>query len=107
MALLSLARDAVPAWTKISLQLHRPYRTFLGLGRLKCEWCGERWGRHGCLSRKSAAKLFVYTASAAQRTAALDSGDITPDDLNLRRRTPVRHRRKPRPYPVTAFGQGM
>jgi hypothetical protein len=55
--------------------------------------------------RKSAAKLFVYTATTAQKTAAIDSGDLTPDDLNLRRRTPARHRRKPRPYPVAAFGQ--
>ncbi|MEV3937697.1 hypothetical protein AB0K52_17160 [Glycomyces sp. NPDC049804] len=105
MGLLSVPVDRVPAWAKIDLQLHQPYRTFLGLGRLRCDWCGERWGRHGCLIRESAAKLFVYTASEAQKQAALDSGDLTSDDLKLRRRRPARHRRKPRPYPVAAFGQ--
>ncbi|MDN3240390.1 hypothetical protein [Glycomyces tritici] len=105
MGLISVPVDPVPAWAKIDLQLHRAYRTWFGLGRLRCEWCGEAWGRHGCLTRKSAAKLFVYTASAAQKTAAIDSGDLTPDDLNLRRRSPARHRRRPRPYPVVSLGQ--
>jgi hypothetical protein len=98
MALLSVARDAVPAWAKIDLQLHQPYRTWLGFGRLRCEWCGERWGRHGCPLRESAARLFVYTASPAQREAALLSGDITAEDLDLRRRATGSHRRRPRPY---------
>lgn len=105
MGLLSVPVDAVPAWAKIDLQLHRPYRAWFGLGRLRCEWCGERWGRHGCPLRESAAKLYVYTASAAQKQAALDSGELTADDLKLRRRRPVRHRRKPSPHPVVAFGQ--
>jgi hypothetical protein len=107
MALLSLARDAVPAWAKIDLQLHRPYRTWFGLGRSRCEWCGERWGRHGCPMRESAAKLFVYTATAAQKTAAIDSGELTADDLKLRRRRPVRHRRKPSPFSLAASGQAV
>jgi len=107
MALLSLARDAVPSWAKIDLQLHQPYRTWFGFGRLVCEWCGERWGRHGCSHRESAARLFVYTASSAQREASLLSGEITADDLSLRRRvrSTSSHRRRPRPYPVAAFGQ--
>ncbi|MCC3762477.1 hypothetical protein K3N28_05265 [Glycomyces sp. TRM65418] len=106
MALLSLARDAVPAGVKIDLQLHQPYRTWLGLGRLRCEWCGERWGRHGCPPRESAVRLFVYTASPAQREAALLSGDLTTDDLRLRRRvrSSGAHRRKPRPYPTPEVG---
>lgn len=103
MALLSLARDAVPAWAKIDLQLHQPYRTWFGLGRLRCEWCGDHWGRFGCLLRTSAARIFVYTASPAQLEAAQLSGEITADDLSLRRRRRPRstgaHRRKPRPYP--------
>lgn len=108
--LLSVSSDRVPAWAKIHLQLHRPYRTWFGLGRLKCEWCGEQWGRHGCLMRKSAAKLFVYTSTAAQRAAAFESGELTRDDLRLRRRTPARHRRKPSPHtrlepsPLAALG---
>ncbi|WP_304608829.1 hypothetical protein [Glycomyces amatae] len=88
MGLLSVPVDRVPAWTKIDLQLHQPYRTFLGFGRLRCDWCGERWGRHGCPSRESAARLFLHTASPAQRQAALDSGDLTPADLRLRRTAP-------------------
>ena len=106
--LLSVPFDRVPAWAKIDLQLHQPYRTFLGFGRLRCDWCGEAWGRHGCPSRKSAARQFVYTASVTQRTAALDSGDLTETDLQLRRTAPTRHcrpaplhRRKPSPYPRT------
>jgi hypothetical protein len=106
MGLLSVPSDPVPAWAKIDLQLHRPYRTFLGFGRLRCDWCGERWGRHGCPSRESAARQFMYTASPAQRQAALDSGDLTPVDLQLRRAAPARHcrpaplhRRTPSPRP--------
>lgn len=99
MGLLSVPVDPVPAWAKIDLQLHQPYRTWLGFGRLRCEWCGESWGRHGCSTRESAARLFLYTASPAQRTAALDSGDLTTDDLRLRRIRPARHRRKPSPHP--------
>ncbi|MCD0444386.1 hypothetical protein LO763_12210 [Glycomyces sp. A-F 0318] len=99
MALLTLSRDPVPGWAKIDLQLHQPYRAFFGLGRLRCDWCGERWGRHGCPSRESAARQFVYTASAAQRRAALDSGDLVPADLRLRRRAPAHHRRRPGPSP--------
>lgn len=99
MGLISVPVDPVSAWVKIDLQLHQPYRTFLGLGRLRCDWCGEKWGRHGCSSRESAARLFVYTATRAQLAAALDSGDLTADDLRLRRKPPARHRRKPSPYP--------
>jgi hypothetical protein len=102
MALLSLALDPVPARTKIDLQLHEPYRTWLGFGRLRCSWCGERWGTHGCSARESAMRLFLYTATKAQRVAALDSGAISPADLRLRRRTPARHRRAPRPFPSPA-----
>jgi hypothetical protein len=102
MALLSLVPDPVPARTKIDLHLHEPYRTWLGFGRLRCTWCGERWGAHGCTARESAARLFLYTASSAQRAAALDSGDISPADLRLRRRTPTRHRRRTRPSPGPA-----
>ncbi|WP_199039758.1 hypothetical protein [Glycomyces salinus] len=112
MAFLSLPRDPVPAWVKIDLQLHQPYRTLLGFGRLRCDWCGEKWGRHGCPSRESAARLFTYTASRAQKEAALLAGEITPADLKLRPRRPVpnrpapahptgRHRRRPRPTPET------
>jgi hypothetical protein len=99
MALLTLSRNPVPGWAKIDLQLHQPTRGWFGFGRLRCDWCGERWGRHGCPSRESAARLFVYTASRTQKAAALDSGDLTADDLRLRRSAPVRHRRRPRPYP--------
>ncbi|MFG3339138.1 hypothetical protein [Glycomyces sp. NPDC048151] len=119
MGLISVPVDPVPAWTKISLQLHQPYRTWLGLGRLRCDWCGDLWKAHGCAARESAARLFLYTATEPQRTAALDSGDITESDLSLRRhnrsgthagprtsarlhsRPPARHRRrKPSPYPT-------
>jgi hypothetical protein len=48
MGLISVPIDPVPAWAKIDLQLHQPYRTFLGLGRLKCDWC-EKWGRMAAL----------------------------------------------------------
>lgn len=100
MALLSVPSDPVPSRAKIDLHLHQPYRTWLGLGRLRCAWCGERWGLHGCPSRESAARLFVYTASRAQKAAALDSGDLTPEDLRLRRSAPVHHRhRRPSPHP--------
>jgi hypothetical protein len=99
MGLISVPVDRVPARAKIALQLHQPYRTWLGLGRLRCAWCGEVWGRHGCSSRESAARLFVYTASRSQKTAALDSGDLTEADLRLRRRSPTRHRRRPSPHP--------
>ncbi|MCD0443708.1 hypothetical protein LO763_08750 [Glycomyces sp. A-F 0318] len=114
MALLTLPRDLVPSWAKIDLQLHRPVRAWFGFGRLRCDWCGERWGRHGCPMRESAARLFVYTASPAQRQAALDSGDLAETDLRLRRSRPAGHRRKPRPYrehgtpghcPAPAFAQ--
>jgi hypothetical protein len=102
MAILSVARDLVPAWAKTALHLHRPYRPWFGLGRLRCEWCGERWGRHGCYYRESAARMFVNSASRAQHEAALLAGDVTADDLHLRRRTRPTgsHRRKPRPYPT-------
>jgi len=63
---------------------------------------GEGWNQSSRPTRESAARLFLYTATAAQRTAALDSGDITADDLQLRHRT-SRHRHhrrsKPSPYP--------
>lgn len=113
MALLSVPVDHVPAWAKIDLQLHQPYRTLLGFGRLRCDWCGEPWGRHGCPSRESAVRLFLYTARPAQRQAALDSGELTHADLRLHRDTPdcstraarstrpARHRRKPSPRPRT------
>ena len=97
MGLLSVPVDRTPAWAKIDLQLHSPYRTWFGFGRLRCDWCDQPWGRHGCRSRASAAKVFLRTASAAQREAALDSGELTEDDVLLRRRTPV-SRRRPRPY---------
>jgi hypothetical protein len=80
------------------MQLHQPSRTWLGFGRQRCDWCGERWGAHGCAARESAARLFLYTATSAQRVAALDSGDLSPADLRLRRRRPSRHRREPRPH---------
>lgn len=99
MGRISVPSDPVPAWAKIDLQLHQPYRTWLGFGRLRCAWCGEVRGRHGCSSRESAARLFVYTATRAQKAAALDSGDITADDLRLRRSAPTRHRRRPSPRP--------
>ena len=113
MAFLSLPRDPVPAWVKIDLQLHQPYRTLLGFGRLRCDWCGEKWGRHGCPSRESAARLFVHTASRPQQEAALAAEEITPADLQLRPRRPApgrpapapptgRHRRRPRPAPETS-----
>ncbi|HEY1094770.1 MAG TPA: hypothetical protein VGE61_08705, partial [Glycomyces sp.] len=90
------------------LQLHQPYRTWLGFGRLRCDWCGDHWGEHGCAARESAARLFLYTATESQRTAALDSGDITTTDLKLHRQPRTRHRssaarhrrRKPSPYPT-------
>lgn len=101
MALLSLARDNVPAWAKTALQLHRPYRTWFGFGRQRCEWCGERWGRHGCSYRESAARAFVRTATRVQHKQALASGDITNHDLHLRRRSRRlgAHRKEPRPVP--------
>lgn len=101
MGLLSVPSDPIPTWAKIDLQLHQPYRTWLGFGRLRCDWCGERWGRHGCPARESAARLYLYTASSAQRKAALDSGDLTETDLLLRRRSKAGHRRKPSPHPRT------
>ncbi|RRR96550.1 hypothetical protein [Glycomyces terrestris] len=105
MALISLSRDAVPAWAKIDLQLHQPYRTWLGFGRLRCDWCGERWGRHGCYYRESAARHFLDTASPAQREAALLAGDISTEDLRPRRRTRLTgaHRRRPSPFPAPAL----
>ncbi|THV40100.1 hypothetical protein [Glycomyces buryatensis] len=114
MGLLSVPVDRVPACSKIDLELHRPYRTWLGFGRQRCAWCGEKWGRHGCRARESAARLFVYTATVAQKEAALVSGDLTSADLELRRplhfhrstatgfhntEAPGRHRRRPRPDP--------
>ncbi|MQM28565.1 hypothetical protein [Glycomyces albidus] len=106
MALTSLSRDAVPAWAKIDLQLHQPYRTWFGFGRLRCDWCGERWGRHGCHFRGSAARHFIATATVPQREAALLSGDINPEDLRLHRRyRPTgAHRRRPSPWPAPALG---
>lgn len=107
MGLLSVPVDPVPARTKIDLQLHRPYRTWLGFGRLRCDWCGDLWKAHGCTARESAARLFLYTATEPQRAAALDSGDITESDLSLRRHRSTHHRpmarhrrRRPRPYPT-------
>lgn len=105
MALLSLRHDPVPAWVKIDLHLHRPLRTWLGFGRLRCEWCGEKWGCHGRPSRESAARMFAYTAEPAQRRAALATGEVTEADLALKRPRPSgRHRRRPpRPHPGPAF----
>lgn len=101
MAPLTLSRDQVPAWAKIDLQLHQPYRTWLGFGPLRCLWCEEPWGRHGCWSRESAARHFVRTASPAQQEAALVSGDLTDADLELRRRIRPSgaHRRRHSPCP--------
>ncbi|MEU6248289.1 hypothetical protein [Glycomyces sp. NPDC047010] len=105
MALDSLSRNMVPPWAKIDLQLHQPYRTWLGFGRLRCDWCGERWGRHGCHARESAARHFLNSASTAQQEAALLAGDINAEDLNLRRRYRATgaHRRRPGHYPVPAL----
>lgn len=102
MALLSLARDNVPAWAKIELHLHQPRRGWFGLGRLRCEWCSERWGRFGCYFRQTAARAFVLNASTAQLREAMTAGRITRDDLHLRRRSrrSGAHRRKPSPHPV-------
>ncbi|HEU5128844.1 MAG TPA: hypothetical protein VFU12_12720 [Glycomyces sp.] len=102
---MSLRHDPVPAWVKINLQLHRPRRSWLGFGRLRCEWCGERWGRHGCYFRESAARMFARTAEPAQRRAALATGEVTEADLALKRPRPSgRHRRRPpRPHPGPAF----
>ncbi len=55
----SLPYDPVPASVKIDLELHQPYRTWLGLGRLRCEWCHHTWGAHGCPQRRSAVKLLA------------------------------------------------
>lgn len=55
----SLRHDPVPASVKIDLELHKPYRTWLGLGRLRCEWCNHKWGAHGCPQRRSAIKLLA------------------------------------------------
>ncbi|MFG3341806.1 hypothetical protein [Glycomyces sp. NPDC048151] len=100
MALLSLARDAVPARAKIDLHLHQPRRSWFGLGPLRCEWCSEKWGRFGCYFREAAARWFVQTATAAQQREAMASGRITRDDLHLRRRVRTgAHRRKPSPHP--------
>jgi hypothetical protein len=92
----------VPAWAKIDLHLHQPVRGWFGLGRLRCETCSERWGRHGCYFRESAARMFVRTATSAQLRTAMDTGLVTRDDLHLRRRPRPTgtHRRKPRPYPT-------
>lgn len=105
MALLSLRHDPVPAWVKIDLQLHRPFRTWLGFGRLRCEWCGEKWGRHGCPSRESAARLFAYTTEPAQHRAVLAAGEATEADFALKRPRPSgRPRyRPPRPHSEPAF----
>lgn len=99
MGLISVPVDPAPARAKIDLQLHQRYRTWLGLGRLRCEGCGETWNRHGCTARESAARRFRYTATRTQSAAALDSGHLTTDDLRLRRTAPARHRRKPSPHP--------
>lgn len=107
MALLTLARDAVPAWAKIDLHLHKPIRGWFGLGRLRCEWCSEAWGSHGCRIREFAARLFVRNSTAAQRTAAIDSGELTFDDLRLSRNAPPRHRRKPSPHPRPDTSPGL
>jgi hypothetical protein len=103
MALLSLARDAVPSWAKIDLHLHhQSRRAWFGLGRLRCEWCSEKWGRYGCHYRERAARVFVHTATAAQQREAMNAGRITREDLHLRRRVRTgAHRRRPRPYPTT------
>jgi hypothetical protein len=55
----SLRYDPVPASVKIDLELHKPYRTWFGLGRLRCEWCNHTWGAHGCPQRRSAVKLLA------------------------------------------------
>jgi hypothetical protein len=55
----SLRYDPVPASVKIDLELHKPYRTWLGFGRLRCEWCNHKWGAHGCPKRRSAVKLLA------------------------------------------------
>ncbi|GAA2165569.1 MULTISPECIES: hypothetical protein [Glycomyces] len=99
MGLISVPVDPAPARAKIDLQLHQRYRTRLGLGRLRCEGCGETGNRHSCTARESAARLFLYTATRTRIAAALDSGRLTTDDLRLRRTAPARHRRRPRPHP--------
>ncbi|MFG3338550.1 hypothetical protein [Glycomyces sp. NPDC048151] len=105
MALLSLRHDPVPPRVKIDLQLHRAYRTWFGFGRLRCEWCGGRWGAHGCTFRESAARLFAYTATPVQKSEALASGLVTRADLKLKRPRRVgRHREKQGPSLSTLLG---
>jgi hypothetical protein len=60
----SLRYDPVPASVKIDLELHKPYRTWFGLGRLRCEWCNHKWGAHGCPQRRSAVKLLASRISS-------------------------------------------
>jgi hypothetical protein len=57
----SLRYDPVPASVKIDLELHKPYRTWFGFGRLRCEWCNHKWGAHGCPRRRTAVKLLAST----------------------------------------------
>ncbi|MQM26794.1 hypothetical protein [Glycomyces albidus] len=59
MVSFSVRHDPVPASVKIDLELHKPYRTWFGLGRLRCEWCHHTWGAHGCPQRRSAVKLLA------------------------------------------------
>lgn len=82
----SLPEDPVPASVKIDLELHKPYRTWLGLGRLRCEWCHHKWGTRGCPRRQSAikiqaahARVRLYRAhwSAVQRRNAKDKVTVT------------------------------
>ena len=64
MVQTSLRYDPVPASVKIDLELHKPYRTWFGLGRLRCEWCNHKWGAHGCPQRRSAVKLLASHLSS-------------------------------------------
>lgn len=65
MVSFSVRHDPVPASVKIDLELHQPYRTWLGFGSLRCEWCHHKWGAHGCPKRRSAVKFLATRINSA------------------------------------------